>query len=123
MAPLVSVVMPAFNVARTIARAVGSIQAQTLADWELIVIDDGSTDGTRQLIEGIASADLRVRLLTREHGGIAAALTTGLSTARGEFIARMDADDESMPDRLAEQVAFLESPDNPDIGLVGCLVE
>src|SRR5262249_17515092 len=92
-------------------------------NWELLVIDDGSTDPTRQLVDALASADPRVRLLARERSGIADALNAGLAVARGKFVARMDADDESMPDRLTEQVAFLESPANRDIGLVSCLVE
>src|SRR6185503_5696981 len=90
MAPYVSIILPVFNAAATIARALMSIRAQTLADWELIVVDDGSTDRTRKVIATIAGEDPRVRTLARDRQGIAPALNAGLAVARGEFIARMD---------------------------------
>jgi glycosyltransferase involved in cell wall biosynthesis len=117
----VSIVLPAFNAAPTIARAVASLRTQTFTDWELIVIDDGSTDGTGEIVNGVARADDRVTLLARPHAGLVAALSAGLTAARGEFIARMDADDVAHPQRLAEQVASLTA--RGDIGVVGCLVE
>ena len=118
--PLVSVVLPVWNAAATLARAIASIRGQTLADWELIAVDDGSTDESRERLESAARADRRVRVLTRTHGGIVAALNAGLSAARGEIIARMDADDESHPERLAAQVALLQR--EPAVGVAGCLV-
>lgn len=123
VAPQVSVLLPAYNAAATHGRAIASIRAQTYPDWELLVIDDGSTDATRDVAAVAAGADPRVRLLAREHGGIATALNAGLAEARGTFIARMDADDTSHPERLAEQVAWLEAPANRDLGLVSCLVD
>jgi glycosyltransferase involved in cell wall biosynthesis len=119
-APAVSVVMPAWNAEATVARAVRSIQAQTLRDWELVVVDDGSSDGTAGVVGAIAAEDPRVRLIRAEHGGIVAALNRGLAEARGPLIARMDADDESLPTRLAKQLALLAS--EPELGLVACLV-
>jgi glycosyltransferase involved in cell wall biosynthesis len=120
MAPLVSVVLPTCNAAETIARAVRDTRAQTLADWELILVDDGSIDNTAVRAGAAAADDPRVRILRRPHGGIVAALNAGLAVARGEFIARFDADDEMPPDRLAAQVELLR--DRPDIGVASCLV-
>ncbi|MEY2881517.1 MAG: hypothetical protein RLZZ15_3897 [Verrucomicrobiota bacterium] len=121
-APLVSVTLPARNAARTIARAVASVRAQTLADWELLVVDDGSTDGTREILRTLARAEPRLKLIERAHAGVAAAANAAAAAARGEFVARMDADDESHPERLAAQVAFLRAPEHRAVGVVGSLV-
>ncbi|MBX3738469.1 MAG: glycosyltransferase [Candidatus Didemnitutus sp.] len=118
--PLVSVVMPARNAAATVARAVASIQGQTFRDWELVALDDGSKDATRFILIEMAQIDPRIRVL-RTKSGIAGALNAGIAAAAGEFIARMDADDEMLPERLAKQVAFLQA--NPDVGVVGSCVE
>lgn len=116
--PSISVVMPAWNAAATVEAAVASMLAQTCHDFELIVIDDGSTDDTAARIA--AFDDPRIVLLRRPHGGIVAALNAGLAIARGRYIARMDADDVSMPTRLAKQAAMLDA--EPELGLVSCLV-
>jgi glycosyltransferase involved in cell wall biosynthesis len=121
--PLVSVVMPVCNGAATVGRAVAGIRAQTLADWELIAIDDGSTDDTRELLYSLARQEPRIRVVPRPHEGVVAALNAGLVVARGPLVARMDADDEAHPERLAEQAAFLRAENNRGLGLVGCLVE
>ncbi|MDP2138370.1 MAG: glycosyltransferase [Candidatus Didemnitutus sp.] len=118
--PLVSVVMPVHNAAATVARAVSSVQTQTLRDWELIVVDDGSTDSTREHLLEYSLNDPRLRVVTIDRRGIVAALNAGLAVATGEFVARMDADDESAPPRLAAQARFLQT--NGDCGLVGCRV-
>jgi glycosyltransferase involved in cell wall biosynthesis len=118
--PLVSVVMPARNAGATVARAVASIQGQTFRDWELVALDDGSKDATRFILIEMAQADPRIRVL-RTKAGLAGALNAGVAAAAGEFVARMDADDDSFPERLARQAAFLQA--RPDIGLVGCGVE
>lgn len=112
--------MPARDAAATIARAVASIQGQTLRDWELVALDDGSKDATRFILIEMAQLDPRIRVL-RTKSGIAGALNAGIAAATGEFIARMDADDESAPDRLEKQAAFLTA--NPEIGVVGCRVD
>jgi len=122
MPPRVSVVLPAFNAAATIAAAVASIRAQTLADWELIVVDDGSTDATAEIVAAIARTEPRVALRRAPHRGVADAANTAMAHARGEFVARMDADDISFPERLARQAAFLMSPANADVGAVSSLV-
>jgi glycosyltransferase involved in cell wall biosynthesis len=119
--PVVSIVLPAHNAADTIGRAVRDVRAQTLERWELILVNDGSTDGTGRAAAAAAAGDPRVRLLHAERGGIVAALNVGVAAARGRFIARMDADDETMPRRLAAQVALLET--RPDIGVASSLVE
>ena len=121
--PLVSVVLPVRDAAATIARAVGSIRVQTLRDWELLAVDDGSTDGTREILESLARDEPRLRVLVRPHEGVAATANAGWAAATGGLIARMDADDVSHPERLAEQVAFLDAPENRGVGVVGCLVE
>ena len=115
--------MPVRNGAATVARAVASIRAQTFSNWELIAVDDGSTNGTREILRELASGEPRMKVIEREHAGVAAAANAGATAARGEFLARMDADDVSHPERLAEQVAFLDAAANRDIGVVGCLVE
>lgn len=120
MMPLVSVVLPARNAAATIARAVASIQSQTLRDWELVALDDGSKDATRFILIEMAQLDPRIRVL-RTKAGIAGALNAGIAAATGEFVARMDADDECAPDRLEKQAAFLAA--RPEIGVVGCRVD
>ncbi len=118
--PSVSVLLPVHDAAGTVARAVASIQRQTRADWELVAVDDGSTDGSRGILEGAARADRRIRVIPQPHGGIVEALNTAVAAARGGWLARMDADDEAHPERLEEQVAFLQA--HPEIGVVGCLV-
>ncbi len=123
MRALVSVVMPAWNAAGTIARAVASVRAQTLSAWELIVVDDGSTDGTAEVVEAAAGGDGRVKVLRRGKEGIVGALNAGIAEARGELLARMDADDEMYPERLDAQVGFLRRRENADVGLVSCGVE
>lgn len=117
--PLVSVVMPARNAGATVARAVASIQGQTFRDWELVALDDGSKDATRFILIEMAQLDPRIRVL-RTKAGIAGALNAGVAAAAGEFVARMDADDECASDRLERQVAFLQA--HPDIGVVGSRV-
>ncbi len=119
--PLVSVLLPVRNAAATLARAVDSVRRQTLQDWELVVVDDGSTDGTRAWLQDAARADARLRLVNPAARGLVPALNSGLAAARGMFVARMDADDECHPERLAAQVEFLVT--HPGTGLVSCLVD
>jgi glycosyltransferase involved in cell wall biosynthesis len=119
--PRISVLLPVRNALATLPRAIDSIRTQTFCDWELVVVDDGSTDGSAQLLDSIATSDRRIRIFHTTHRGLVSALNAGLESARGEWIARMDADDESFPQRLAEQACRLES--DPDLGVVGCRVE
>lgn len=117
--PDVSVVLPAFNAASTIERAARSILEQTLRNIELIVINDGSTDKTSEIVRGLCGEDSRARLLSREHRGVCAAANAGTEAATSPVIARMDADDFSHPRRLEEQLRLLR--DN-DLDVVGCRV-
>lgn len=106
-APLVSIMMPAYNAGRFIARAVESVRAQTCADWELVIVDDGSTDDTA----GIAATfrDPRVMLVRQANAGEAAARNTALSLVRGKWLAFLDADDAYLPCHLETAVDFLEN--------------
>ncbi len=115
--PSISVVMTTWNAERHVAEAVRSIQAQTLADWELVVVDDGSTDKTVDLLAGFAAADPRIRLLRIPRCGRIASLNHGFRAARAPLIANLDADDVSLPHRLEASVAALAA--HPDWALVG----
>ena len=121
--PIVSVVLPARNAAATLARAVASVRAQTFSDWEMIAVDDGSTDGTRELLRTMARSESRIKVVEQVGGGVVAAANAGAAAARGPLIARMDADDVAHPERLAAQVEFLARPENRDVGVVGSGVE
>lgn len=117
---LVSVLLPVRDGAATLPAALDSIRAQTLGDWELVAVDDGSSDATPDLLAGLAREEARVRVLTTAPQGIVAALQAGAALCRGRYLARMDADDLMHPERLARQVAHLEAA--PDVGLVSCRV-
>ena len=115
--PTVSVVMPAFNVAEFLDEAVCSILDQTFRDFEFIIIDDGSTDDTAGILQKYAKADSRLRVFSQANEGMIPALNRGCRLARGHFIARMDADDISLPHRIERQLKFLER--HPEIGILG----
>lgn len=119
--PVISVLLPVRNAGATLARAVAGVQAQTRRDWELVVVDDGSTDGSRAWLRDVARHDPRIRLLEQSAHGLVAALNAGLAAVRGQYIARLDADDECHPERLAVQTELLER--HPGTGLVSCLVD
>jgi teichuronic acid biosynthesis glycosyltransferase TuaG len=102
--PAVSVIIPAYNAEAFLARALRSVQAQSFQDFEIVVVDDGSTDGTAAVARGFSG----VRYVGANHQGEAAARNRGLEEARGEFVAFVDADDEWLPEKLARQVAFME---------------
>lgn len=113
--PAVSIVLPVRNGAATLGRALASVRSQSFPDWELLAIDDGSADATPALLAAAATADPRIRVLSTPPSGIVAALGAGVAAARAPLIARLDADDECRPDRLAHQVAFLAA--HPGIGV------
>lgn len=119
--PAVSVVMPVFNEAPWLPDAVRSIQEQTLKNWELIIIDDGSTDGSVELSLDYSKNDSRIRVITKNHSGLVDTLNAGLHEARSLFMARMDADDISLPDRLEKQLEFLR--ENGSCTVCSCLVK
>jgi glycosyltransferase involved in cell wall biosynthesis len=101
----ISVLMPTYNCGKYIAQSVKSILSQTYSDFELIIIDDGSADNTESIIKDFK--DKRIKYFKTEHNGTASALNTGVSKASGEWIARIDADDLNVPERLEKQVQFL----------------
>ena len=112
--------MPVHDAAGTLPAAVESVRAQTETDWELVAVDDGSTDGSLEVLRDCARRDARVRVLATAHRGLVQALNLGLDAARGRLIARMDADDVSLPERLARQRAHLDGC--AEAGLVACRV-
>ncbi len=115
--PPITVVMPVYNAERYLARALESVLGQSFGEFELIVIDDGSTDSSLSLLKRYERHDLRLRLLSRENRGLVATLNEGLELARGEFVARMDADDLSLPRRFEQQIAFMDA--NPEVVCLG----
>lgn len=115
--PLISVIMPVHNGADYIAEAIASILAQSLADFELLVLDDGSTDRTPDIVAALAAPEPRIVLLTCERRGLIATLNDGLARAEGQYIARMDADDIALPERFARQAAYFDA--HPEVGILG----
>jgi glycosyltransferase involved in cell wall biosynthesis len=117
IARVIDVLIPVYNASRTISSALDSIQTQTIPDIRIIVVDDGSTDGTAAIVADMATMDPRVELHRKENGGIVDALNFGLQQCRAEFVARFDGDDLSHPERFARQLGFLRA--NPDYVAVG----
>jgi glycosyltransferase involved in cell wall biosynthesis len=106
--PRVSVVLAVYNGERYLAESVESILQQSWKDFEFLVINDGSTDQSEAILQEFVARDPRIRLMTHENHGLTRSLSEGLLAARGELIARIDADDVSLPDRLRTQVAALD---------------
>ena len=117
--PLISVIMGVYNEEAAIRESIESILGQTYSNWELIICDDASTDGTYEICREYAARDGRIRVIrNKQNMRLAAALNRCLKIARGVYIARMDADDISLPKRLEQEEAFLES--HPGIDVAGC---
>ncbi len=116
--PRVAVLMPVYNAEPFLQEAIDSILRQTLGDFELLAVDNASTDGSRAILEKAARLDHRVRVVACDEPGIVNALNAGLTRVHSEFVARMDADDIAQPGRLALQVQYLRS--NEDVIAVGC---
>lgn len=117
MAPRVSVVLAVYNGERHIERSLRSVLGQSFTDFELIVIDDGSTDATPEIASSLLAVDARVRIARQEHRGLTASLNVGIALSRGAYLARQDADDISLPDRFARQVAYLDA--HPTVAALG----
>lgn len=115
MTPRVSVIIPTYNRASVIRRAVESVFDQSFCDWELIIVDDGSTDNTRDLLKPYADHP-RVRLFETENKGVSAARNLGVRRARGAWIAFLDSDDQWLPEKLEKQVG--QSQKDPDIPVI-----
>jgi len=106
---LVSIVMPAYNASKTVANSVMSVQEQSYKNWELLIVDDCSTDDTVFIVRGFSKNDARIKLisLTENSGGPAYPRNVAIKQATGEFIAFLDADDEWLPEKLEKQIAFM----------------
>jgi glycosyltransferase involved in cell wall biosynthesis len=115
--PIVTALISVYNGQDFIRQAVQSVFAQTMSDWELVVVDDGSTDGSLAILTEMAATEPRMKVISRPNSGICQALNDGLKIAQGEYIAKLDADDLAEPDRFARQLAFLKT--HPDVVLVG----
>ncbi|HEY0976257.1 MAG TPA: glycosyltransferase [Flavobacteriales bacterium] len=113
----VSILLPFLDAETTLRAAIDSIVAQRFSAWELFLIDNASTDGSTLIAHEQARRDVRIRVLDEPRKGIAFALNTGLAEAQGRYIARMDADDIAHPERLQQQVEYLEA--HPEIGVLG----
>jgi glycosyltransferase involved in cell wall biosynthesis len=113
MSPLISIVIPAYNAERTILETIASVQEQTFSDFEIILINDGSTDRTLELLQTVQ--DDRLKIFSYENGGLPIARNRGISHSAGEFIAFIDADDLWTPDKLELQLAALQQ--HPEAGV------
>jgi glycosyltransferase involved in cell wall biosynthesis len=118
--PAVSILLPCYNSASTLNEALESLAAQTFSDFEIIAVDDGSNDATPILLKKWAARDSRLVIVSQPHSGIISALNMGLSACKADYVARMDADDRSHPERLTRQVELLNK--HPDVAVAGCLV-
>jgi len=115
--PLISILMPVYNAGGFLVKAIESILAQTYENWELLAIDGGSKDNSLEILKKYAKKDSRIKIITNgKHQGISHSLNLGIPKAKGKYIARMDADDVSLPNRFAEQIKLLENSPN----LVAC---
>ena len=116
--PKVSVIMPAYNVEKYIEEAIESILGQSFKDYEFVILNDGSTDNTAEIIQKYANKDNRIKFINnKKNKGFIDSLNECLDVAQGEYIAKMDSDDISLPMRLEKQVMYLDT--HPDVGLVG----
>jgi glycosyltransferase involved in cell wall biosynthesis len=118
--PIVAVIMPVYNAAKYLPDVLESILAQTYQEFEIVAVNDGSTDESAAVLARYAARDARIRVITQENAGCGAARNRAIALARGKYIAQQDADDLSAPMRLEKQVAFLDS--HPDIAAVYCRI-
>ncbi len=118
--PAITVLMPVFNGEKYLREAIESILDQTFADFEFLIIDDGSTDHSLSIIEEYARRDARIRIVSRENRGLVSTLNEGIDLARGAYLARMDCDDISLPHRLATQYRYMRA--HPRCVVCGCLM-
>lgn len=119
--PLVSVVMPVYNAEKYLESAIESILKQTFQNFEFIIINDGSTDGSEIILKKYGQIDARIRLCRSKHQGISPSLNMGCNLAQGKYIVRMDADDISFPERIAKEVEYMDA--HPEIGILGTAEE
>jgi cellulose synthase/poly-beta-1,6-N-acetylglucosamine synthase-like glycosyltransferase len=118
--PVVSILLPCFNAAETLNETLESVARQTASDFEVVAVDDGSTDSTLGILQSWAERDPRFCVLSIPHGGVITAANTGIKACNARYIARLDADDIAHPDRLAMQVNYLD--DHPNVTVVSSFV-
>jgi glycosyltransferase involved in cell wall biosynthesis len=118
--PSVSVVMSVYNGERWLAETLASLRMQTFTDFEIVAIDDGSSDGSKAILEAAAASDHRYRIISQENRGLVAALNLGLKEARAPLVARIDADDIAEPERLERQVGFMNA--HPEVVALGSAI-
>lgn len=116
-----SILLPVYNGKQWLEEAVDSILFQSYPHWELLAIDDGSTDESKEILDRYAENDDRIRVLSHPNWGMGASLNHAIEEASHDWLVRMDADDVMLPHRLERQVAFIT--ENPDVGVASCLVE
>jgi glycosyltransferase involved in cell wall biosynthesis len=121
MTPKVSIIMSVYNGLPYLHEAIESILSQTFRDFEFIIINDGSTDGTKEILEQYSGIDKKIVLVHQRNMGLTLSLNKALSIANGMYIARQDADDISLSHRIQMQVSFLDK--YPDVGLLGTGIE
>jgi len=119
--PLISVIMPVYNAEKYLDEAIQSILNQTYKDFEFIIINDGSKDKSLEIIEKYKNEDERILLISRENKGLVESLNEGIEKSKGKYIARMDSDDISLPNRFEEQINLLTQ--NINIDVVGCFYQ
>ena len=119
--PKISVIMSVFNGSKFLADAIQSILNQTFKEFELIIVDDGSTDNSLNIIRSFESADSRIKVISKLNEGLAKSLNAAISASQGDFIARMDADDISYKNRLEKQYEYMQK--NKSIDLCGCSMD
>ncbi|MCB5297637.1 glycosyltransferase [Yersinia intermedia] len=119
--PLVSVILPVYNSEKFLTEALLSIIEQLYSNIEIIIINDGSTDNSLEIIKYFQKRDHRIKIISRENRGLVSSLNEGISNAEGDFIARMDADDISAPDRIYKQLNYILA--NPSIDILGSNIE
>ena len=112
MSPIISVLMPVYNAESYVSQAIESILSQSFKDFEFIIIDDGSTDSSLKILKNFSESDNRIQLYSRQNQGLIYTLNEGLGYCKGKYIARMDADDISLPNRLKVQVEYMEAHPN-----------
>jgi len=119
--PGISIILPCYNAALTLDDTLESLARQTLDDFEVVAVDDGSSDTTLAILNCWAARDSRFRILSQPHGGVIVAANAGLRACRADYIARMDADDISHPERLERQAGFLD--EHPEVAVVSSLIK
>ena len=119
--PKISVIIPTYNRANLIKNTIKGVINQTYTDWELLIVDDGSTDNTKEIVKELMSKDIRIKYFYQENCGCPSGpRNLGINKAIGEYIAFLDSDDEWLPTKLEKQLSIFENSNNPKLGIVAC---